>query len=58
MSVDHVAKVKVFLPSIHATNPSSAKAGTTPDSFSAAPQLAVGRLGALTYSSLTKLNSI
>jgi phosphomethylpyrimidine synthase len=52
MSVDHVAKVEAFLPSIQGSNPSSAEAGTTPGSFSAAPQIAAGRLGALTYSSL------
>lgn len=51
MSIDHLERVKSFLPSIQATDPSSDSAGTTPGSFASAPQIAAGRAGALTYSS-------
>jgi phosphomethylpyrimidine synthase len=40
------------MPEIVASDPSSVHAGTTPGSFSAAPQIAGGRAGALTYSSM------
>ncbi|MDG1895830.1 MAG: phosphomethylpyrimidine synthase ThiC [Fuerstiella sp.] len=52
MSIDHIARVQEFMPEIVASDPSSSHAGTTPGSFSAAPQIAAGRSGALTYSSM------
>ncbi|MDG2128490.1 MAG: phosphomethylpyrimidine synthase ThiC [Fuerstiella sp.] len=52
MSIDHIARVQEFIPEIVASDPSSVHAGTTPGSFSAAPQIAAGRSGALTYSSM------
>lgn len=52
MSIDHIARVQEFLPEIVASDPSSSHAGTTPGSFSAAAQIAAGRSGALTYSSM------
>ena len=51
MSINHLARVQEFLPGIVASDPSSTHAGTTPGSFSAAPQIAPGRAGAKTYSS-------
>ncbi len=51
MSVDHLARVEGFLPKIVAADPSSVHAGTTPGSFSAAPAIAPGKAGALTFSS-------
>ncbi|MEZ6124651.1 MAG: phosphomethylpyrimidine synthase ThiC [Planctomycetaceae bacterium] len=51
MTIDHLARVRSFLPEITADDPSSTHAGTTPGSFSRAPQIAPGRSGALTYSS-------
>lgn len=52
MSIDHIARVKQFLPEVVASNPGDENSGTTPGSFAAAPQLAAGRKGARTYSSL------
>jgi phosphomethylpyrimidine synthase len=52
MSIDHIARVQEFMPEIVASDPSSSHAGTTPGSFSAAPQIAAGRSGAFTYSSM------
>jgi phosphomethylpyrimidine synthase len=52
MSIDHVQRVRELLPELQANNPGAADAGTTPGSFSAAPSIAPGRQGALTYSSL------
>ncbi len=51
MSLDHIARAQEFLPAIEAADPSSTHAGTTPGSFSAAPKIARGRAGALTFSS-------
>lgn len=51
MSINHLSRVQEFLPEIVASDPSSDHSGTTPGSFSAAPQIAPGRAGALTYSS-------
>ena len=51
MSIDHLERVKSFLPTIQADDPSSSNAGTTPGSFASASQIASGRAGALTYSS-------
>ncbi|MEO2017401.1 MAG: phosphomethylpyrimidine synthase ThiC [Fuerstiella sp.] len=52
MSIDHITRVQKYMPEIVAADPSSVHAGTTPGSFSAAPQIAAGRAGALTYSSM------
>lgn len=51
MDFDHIARAQSFMPQIVAADPSSAHAGTTPGSFSAAPRIAPGRAGAKTYSS-------
>ena len=51
MTVDHIARAASFMPKIVAADPSSEHAGTTPGSFSAAPAIAPGKAGALTYSS-------
>jgi phosphomethylpyrimidine synthase len=51
MSIDHLERVKSFLPKVTADDPSSDHSGTTPGSFACAPQIASGRAGALTYSS-------
>ena len=52
MATDHLARVKEFLPQIIAEDPSSTHAGTTPGSFADRLQLAPGRAGAKTFSSL------
>ncbi|MEZ6132509.1 MAG: phosphomethylpyrimidine synthase ThiC [Planctomycetaceae bacterium] len=51
MTIDHLERVRTFLPEIQADDPSSTHAGTTPGSFAQAPRIAAGRAGALTYSS-------
>lgn len=50
--MNHLSRVQEFLPQVVASDPSSTHAGTTPGSFSAAPQIAPGRRGAKTYSSM------
>lgn len=51
MSIDHLARIRDFLPEIHASDPSSTHAGTTPGSFARAASIAAGRAGAYTYAS-------
>ena len=51
MTIDHAARAAEYLPVIEGNNPGSSSAGTTPGSFSVAPNIASGRAGALTYAS-------
>lgn len=52
MSINHLSRVQEFVPEVVASDPSSTHAGTTPGSFSAAPQIAPGRAGATTFTSM------
>ena len=51
MSSKHTELIESYMPGTPAGNPGQARVGTTPGSFSAAPQIAPGKAGALTYSS-------
>ena len=51
MSSKHTELIESYMPGTPAGNPGQAGVGTTPGSFSAAPQIAPGKAGALTYSS-------
>lgn len=52
MAIDHISRVQDLLPEVVASDPSSSHAGTTPGSFAAAAQIAPGKAGARTYSSV------
>lgn len=49
--MNHAERAAGYLPQIEASSPASRPAGTTPGSFSRAPQISAGRAGALTYAS-------
>ncbi|MEP3481717.1 MAG: phosphomethylpyrimidine synthase ThiC [Fuerstiella sp.] len=51
MSSKHTELIESYMPGTPAGNPGQVGVGTTPGSFSAAPQIAPGKAGALTYSS-------
>lgn len=51
MSSKHTELIQSYMPGTPAGNPGQAGVGTTPGSFSAAPQIAPGKAGALTFSS-------
>lgn len=52
MAVNHISRVSELLPQIVASNPGNDNSGTTPGSFAAASEIAAGRAGARTYSSV------
>ena len=51
MSSKHTEQIESYMPPTLAGNPGQEGVGTTPGSFSAAPQIAPGKAGALTFSS-------
>lgn len=51
MSSKHTERIQSFMPGTPAGNPGQDGVGTTPGSFSAAPQIAPGKAGARTFSS-------
>lgn len=51
MSSKHTELIQSYMPATPAGNPGQEGVGTTPGSFSAAPQIAPGKAGALTFSS-------
>lgn len=51
MSSKHTDLIQSYMPPTPAGNPGQEGVGTTPGSFSAAPQIAPGKAGALTFSS-------
>lgn len=51
MSSKHIERIQSYMPATPAGNPGQDGVGTTPGSFSVAPQIAPGKAGALTFSS-------